>query len=304
MNRPAKHGFTLLELTVVIALLGVLFMTAYPTIIGLFRSGTDAQAYNVVVAMLTAARSEAMQRGAPVAVHFEKALDPTVAQYAGCTLINNDDNRESYWCAVMVWVPIAPGDFNTGKFAPCAGFPPRRLPGTMAVGEVSDTYVKKDGTYDVASFNSDLTDVNYLAFTSFTVIFDPNGAVIRYYSDYPNVFCNIIANDGATPVPNLDTTRSRILFWQVNIEAEHTAPDAPYNKPALSAGSQRVFEQYVIWGLRSDTTLSGASKPGATALVLFDSKALKNSPNRTDYLDANGQIIAINASTGQLFPRK
>lgn len=62
------HGFTLIELTVVLAVAAVLTMAAAPSFADLIRRNRIAAANNDLVASLQYARAEALQRGQAVAV--------------------------------------------------------------------------------------------------------------------------------------------------------------------------------------------------------------------------------------------
>lgn len=278
-RKPKRTGFTLLELVAVIGIISLLAVTALPSILGMFTSGTDAQAYNVVVAMLSAARAEAMQSGAYVCVHFEKA-------YSTSTF--NPDKADTYWCAVLNYDPAS------RRFVPNPAHAPRRLPGTMAIGEVrvgdGNATLTQSGTntaytlsgIDDAALADPATNAAYQDFTTFSVIFGPGGNIVRQVEGANPRFANVIS----TASGNVDFSASRILFYE-----------------AVSAASQTDFNSAVVWGDVADTA-GLQSEPGATALTLFDGKKMKDSPSRTTYLNENGQILAINLYTGQLLPRK
>ncbi|MEI7836226.1 MAG: prepilin-type N-terminal cleavage/methylation domain-containing protein, partial [Planctomycetota bacterium] len=68
--RP-RGAFTLVEMIVTICVIALLTSIAMPALVQLFRSGADAQAYNIVSVELTNARSNALQKGVYSGVHFQ-----------------------------------------------------------------------------------------------------------------------------------------------------------------------------------------------------------------------------------------
>ena len=66
LNLPGRHGFTLLELMVTLAVAGILLTIATPFLSGVVRSYRLTQAANELVGAANLARSEAIQRGSRV----------------------------------------------------------------------------------------------------------------------------------------------------------------------------------------------------------------------------------------------
>jgi prepilin-type N-terminal cleavage/methylation domain-containing protein len=72
-----RHGFTLIELVVVIALMSVIVGVSAPALSSLNRSGADSSAIDVVTALLRRSRATAIDR----AITVELIVDPTTARY-------------------------------------------------------------------------------------------------------------------------------------------------------------------------------------------------------------------------------
>jgi len=223
-----------------------------------------------------------------VCVRFEKAIVPPAVQ----GYVVNADHEDTYWCAVLTYNPnhldVAIGGATPvvyPRFEPDPAVPPRRLPGMMAAGEVSlGKTVANDGTgtYLVNPGGDDISaDALYRDFTTFNIIFGPNGNVVRLVNGkYPEFGNRITCSSGTT----VDMAASRVLFNQ------------------SGAANQGDLNLGILWADPSTTGL--ALEPGVTAMTIFDSKKLKDSPSRSSYLYDNAQILAINQYTGQLFARK
>jgi prepilin-type N-terminal cleavage/methylation domain-containing protein len=292
-DKRHQDGFTLIELTVVLAVMCLLALTAIPTIEGMLSSGSDAQAYNIVVSTLYAARAEAMQSGQYVAVHFERGSmvkDNWVPNppYS----YSHPDNGDTYWVGVLIYDP------TDGFFKPHPTYAPRKMPGTIAIGEVRGTFVS-DGTFKDVSTTDDLSDDNYRDFTTFSIVFNPAGNVVKLVDGAPIKFANVVKSRPYTytdyngvkqNVTVIDWPKCRILFEQ-DVSAQATI-----------GGGQQDFNQAVLW--KQPTNTGHDLEAGAVALTLFDWKAFRNDANRNAYLGRAAQVIAINMYTGQLAPRK
>jgi len=202
-TQTRRRGFTLVELMVVISIIVLIAGTALPSIIAIFHSGSEAQAYNALRGMLTAARALAIQRATYTAVHVQRA--DTSQPY----LANLHD---AFFAAVMI------RDKSTGLFKLTEGYTPRRLPGTAAIGEISDEFVDfSSGAYQ------NLGDVD--DFTTLSIVFSPHGSVVKYVGGENIQFD---ANDKIfrNAIPGVDKT----MLWD-----DRLANDYGSGEPGVTA---------------------------------------------------------------------
>ena len=174
-DRPGRHtprresgrtggraAFTLLELAVTITVIVLVASLALPTITHMMTAGADEQAHNLVTAQLMAARAYAITNETFAGIHVQLA-DPDA------------DNAEKNKC----YSAVISYDTSDAVFRIADGFRPRRLPGTIALGEISDDFVTADspGNY------TGLTDANLPDFCSFSVIFSSTGSAVKKIED-------------------------------------------------------------------------------------------------------------------------
>ena len=226
-----RKAFTLIELIVVIVLIMLIAATALPTISGLFNAGADEQAYNIISAQIGAARALAIVDGVYAGLHVQIA--------------DRLDMENTCFAAVVV-----DPDAN-GTFALAPGFNPQQMPGNIAFGELSNTFVDSSGEYQGLANLGD--------FTSFTIVFSPAGEVVN------------------------NVNGSNISFNDPNLFKSGTIGDTD---PQL-------------WNPLGNEN-------GVSAITLFDYKTLKSlsgATARENYLNENGQFMALNIYTGQFFYR-
>ncbi len=235
------RGFTLVEMLVVIAIVVLVLGMALPSITGIFTAGADSQAYNLIASQLSAARALAIQEGTYAGVHVQMGNEAT-----------DSDLKDTCWAAVMQYdTSLSPAAFRLAD-----GFTPRQIPGRYAFGEVS-------GAFITASAFDNLSDTNLDNFTSFTVVFSPNGAVVKQVNN-ANIQFDIASIDSLF-LNSLWVNHGNL------VEAGATA---------LTLFSYKEFREFD--SITSDTARETA---------------------RQDYLDTNADLIPLNVYTGQLFER-
>jgi len=155
------EGFTLVEMMVTIFIISLLAGIALPTIAGLFGSGTEEQACNILSAQLRAARSVAIRNATYAGVHVQLA-DDGLEQNAGLKHV----------CfAAVVWDDPATSDH---RFTLTPNFRPERIPGTVVFGKIGKPYVSDAGEY-----KGIVTDDDLDKFTTLTIVFSPAGKVVK-----------------------------------------------------------------------------------------------------------------------------
>lgn len=248
--KTKRVGFTLLELLVVITLIGLLGATIFPSVVGMFSSGADSQAYNMLSASLAVARARAIQTSNYVLVHVQMA----------------DKGASGGRLAGKTFMSVMELDKNnpTPMFILAPGFEMLQLPGSIAMGEVTSTYLTagQSNSYDGSKLDGDPTDAGTGIgtagnFTCFSIVFSPSGTVVAKVNDNPIAFD--VSKD-------LFTSGKSAFLWK--------APT-----PDENGVSGVVLFDYSKFG------------PG-------------DGNQRAAMLPLNGWRVPINVYTGQLFPRK
>jgi prepilin-type N-terminal cleavage/methylation domain-containing protein len=262
------RGFTLLEMMVVIGLVALMASMALPSIVALFNSGADAQAYNLISAQITAARARAVLSSTYAGVHVQMAdalndagdglLRPELKEVCFSGLISYDSENK--------WFDLIPG------------MAPQRVPGKIAFGYASEmvtapTGALRPGTLDatIGDSASSLFDGaaagNITKFTTFSVLFNSLGAVTRFVNGDPIHF-----NDQSSAFVDADPTY------------------------VARFGSKR------LWKL--DNTYV-QDRYGATAITMFDVTEYSSADDnkKVAYLNENAQLLPLNVHTGQLYKR-
>jgi prepilin-type N-terminal cleavage/methylation domain-containing protein len=153
--RPTARAFTLVELLVVIAIIALVAALTIPTINTLFESGSDTQAYQMLDAMVRAARAYAMEHRTYAGVHVQ----PFDAD------VRTKDATVCFGC-VVGWNP------ETERFGRATGFEPIQFPGNMAFGHIQ----KENNTMNAdGSFRGGDPGM----FLNLTIVFDPDGKLVR-----------------------------------------------------------------------------------------------------------------------------
>ncbi len=262
----ARRGYTIIELLVVITIIVVLAGVALPNIVAMFSAGAQSAAYNMLAAQITAARACAIQNGTFAALHIQMSITNDPKINPGC------------YVAVMLY------DRTNGNFGLAEGYTPRRMPGTMAIGEIrvdpntaggTPGYFVIPGSTMPAAYQN-LTNVDLDDFREMTIVFSPTGSIV-----------NSIGSSGIVFKPYTAGDKSTYMF--------EDPADATANKVGL-------------WDDPSDPTVgwnSTSPESGVSAVVLFDNTVLKNTPeaDRPALLEKIGRIAPINVYTGQLFDR-
>lgn len=273
-----RSGFTLLEMMVVIALVALMASMALPSVIALFNSGADAQAYNLISAQFTAARARAVVSNTYAGVHMQMAdalngtsdplrspddlLRPELDGVCFSGLIVYDSERR--------WFDLMPG------------MAPQRIPGNVSFGYASEAISGKDnicrldatiGDNESSPFTGVSDNVRKL--TTFSVIFNPLGAVTRFANGDPIHF-----NDQSP-----DTSRG-----QSEIFTDAATTDV------VRFGSKR------LWRLANTDYVQ--DRYGTTAITMFDIADYLSASNKVGFLAENAQLLPMNVHTGQLYGRR
>jgi prepilin-type N-terminal cleavage/methylation domain-containing protein len=156
-NRQSGQGFTLTELLVVIALIGLILAVVLPSIGTLFASGADGPARSLMSAMLGAARQAAVENQTYTAVHVQMGVD------------------EKCWIGVFS-AQISPSDGKL-RLAPLAGYKPQQAPGDMAYGAVDNKWVGNNDTFIAINDETGYPYQPDWTFTSFNVVFARDGTL-------------------------------------------------------------------------------------------------------------------------------
>lgn len=264
-----RAGFSLIELMVVIALILLISGATLPSIITIFNAGAEAQAYNLLTAQLTAARALAIQEATYTAVHVQRVA----AGDADATYLSH--MTDTFYSAVMIYADPDETDNNHDRYFQLAdGFTPRKLPGAAAFGEID---AAAPGYKSLAQ--ADLED-----FTTLSIVFSPNGSVVR----------NVAGGDIVFRTP------SEMATLPGSIDAD------PIFENVAADDETKLWNPDVANRDTDGGTPSLDGEPGTTAVVVFDFPALRAIPaagTRDDYLDQNARLVPVNIHTGQLFER-
>ncbi len=162
--RPGRAGFTLMEMMVVIGLVALLATMTLPSVIALYNSGADSQAYNLIAAQLTAARALAIEKGTFAGVHCQ-AADATNSGQPSTDpdKLLRPDLQHVCFTALVLYDP------DKRHFRLHEGSRPQRVPGSIAYGKVCSETVEDSGSYKGQAADID-------KFTTFTVVFTPSGS--------------------------------------------------------------------------------------------------------------------------------
>ena len=262
MTRSDKHAcaasFTLTELLVVLGIIVLVMGIVLPSIIPLLASGTASQVRAVVSALLGAARGMAIERQSYALVHFQMGVD------------------DKCWAAVLIYEVVkdpATGEVTGHRFIPAEGYRPRKMPGGLALAEVSSFWVTPEGhfqrLFDLPPPGSGIPNP---LFTTFNVVFGPDGSLAEL----------VPGTDGDLVVPNIHTDLPSLLF-------------------GAGTADQKIWEPL-------DPAI--LNEQGGRMMVAFNYKDLRSlksgqyfdNSTREYYLENNGQLFVINPYTGQLLP--
>jgi len=200
--RRAGRGFTLMEMVVVIGLVALMTSLALPSIIALYNSGADAQAYNLIAAQLTAARALAIERGTYAGVHVQLA---DAGKTLGSRELLRPDEENVCYSAMVLYNPRR-RHFNIYS-------QPRRVPGSIAFGKLTDETVDAgSGTYKGRAGTKEV-------FTTFTVVFSPRGSAVKSVEGRPVQFDDhdrVFSDEGVDPNDLLITGSQRLWHMDPN----------------------------------------------------------------------------------------
>jgi prepilin-type N-terminal cleavage/methylation domain-containing protein len=283
---PRPRGFTLLEMMVVIGLVALMASMALPSVIALFNSGADAQAYNLISAQLTAARAKAVLSNTYAGVHFQlaDALNGTADPLRSPAELLRPELAGVCFTGLII--------YDSGKrcFDIMPGSAPQRIPGNIAFGYASQVVTGTNRQGQACYLDATIGDNasspfegmagNVTKFTTFSVIFNPLGAVTRFANGDPIHF-----ND---QVPDTTAGQSEVF-----VDAATT--------DVVRYGSKR------LWNMTAATDVANnyvQDRYGATAITMFDIVDYTAASDKMNFLKDNAQLLPLNVYTGQLYQRK
>lgn len=164
-RRGPGGAFTLIELMAVISIIALVSAMILPTVGRLFSASADEQARSVLGAMLSGNRAAAIENSCYTAVHVQIGKD------GHCWAVAMTGKRQGQGIATV--------------FAAMEGAVPKRMPGGIAFGGLAERFMEdtdNDGTVDGYK---NLSDANLEDFTSFTVVFAPDGTAITNIGGAP-----------------------------------------------------------------------------------------------------------------------
>jgi len=151
-TRRRARAFTLVEVLIVITVIAMVAAIALPSIVALFGSGAQEQAYNHLAALLTASRAVAIRNATYAGVHVQMSKVDGMKDFCYAAVVWDDPGTEDHRLSLM------------------KGYEPRKIPGRIAFGEISTDFVS-------GSEYKRITDIE--DFTTFSIVFSPSGAVVQ-----------------------------------------------------------------------------------------------------------------------------
>jgi len=296
----ASRGFTLVEMLVVIALILLVAGLAMPGITQLFRSGADAQAYNLMAAQINATRTYAMQNNCYACLHLQVATGPgsSDAQTTVGIIFVYDSNHWPNGKAFGNKTYV--GGFclkNPATLLP-TGFDPQSYPGHYAFGQASLNFIAAN----TANYQPQVANTNFAP-----TVLNPTDRSVQNVAAPCFTSVNIIF----TPSGDITTT----IAGQTTFAFDTTSTTAgPFYSTVVGANNPPA--SVCIWdGAAANSNYSGSVQNngfiGVNALTMFsmtDANASVKSTSTaatdfTNFMTQNGQLLPINVYTGQLFTR-
>jgi len=255
---------------VVLGMIIAVASMALPSIIRALEANADAQAYNLVMAQLRAARGISIRDGVYSCVHIQK-VDPDVSYPDGSTTVYpNRSARNTFYSGVMART-------GAGKFRLAGGYVPRRIPGGIAFGEVNDRTVASGVYTGDEAAETGVCDED--DFTTVSVCFSPRGAMTRQPDGKDVSFDwtdEVFSNPG---VKSGDAKQ----IWRFTVANENTDGDIQLGEPGAEAITLFDYPEYVR--LKRD-----AGQDDGDDCVMF--------------LTETGQFLPINIQTGLMVERR
>jgi prepilin-type N-terminal cleavage/methylation domain-containing protein len=204
---PAGRGFTLMEMVVVIGLVALMASLALPSIMALYNSGADSQAYNLIAAQLTAARALAIEKATYAGVHVQLA---DAGKTLGSKELLRPDQENLCYSAIVLYNPRK-RQFNIYS-------QPRQVPKPIAFGKLAEETVDAGG----ASYKGRAGTKE--VFTTFTVVFSPRGSAVKSVNGQPVEFDyhdRVFSDEGVDPNDLLITGSQRLWHMDPNMTTSY-----------------------------------------------------------------------------------
>ena len=206
--RPARRAFTLTELLVVLAILGIVATLAVPAVGPMFASNQTASAVSTIGSLLVTAQTTARAYGTPVGLRIERALKADSRGY----MVERISNKPAFELGVkaafelndflplpldhqqvrlVAFAPGRPGTPVSQAFeVPVGSFDPVALPKdiwvapgeslTRSPSQLTESALRYRPYYPGDNF---VGGVEYSRFEDFLVIFNAAGELVRHPAD-------------------------------------------------------------------------------------------------------------------------
>ena len=182
-RRNRRAGFTLIELAVALTIILMIVTMVIPTLSKMLSSRAQMEAFNLVAAQLTAARSEAITGNTYAGIHVQLGAQ-------------TDMERTTY--SMLIGIP--PGEIEKDNlvFTRLGTFMPQELPGGTTMGQLTAEFVKDrtpnpndpNDTDDAGEYQNISTDSQLRKFCAFSVIFSPDGSAATKVKDTNIMFAS------------------------------------------------------------------------------------------------------------------